>query len=178
MPIRGNPPSASGACFPLKKELVMSARPVTSKQLAFFKRLVGDEVYTAKEGELTALSSVAASQVIDQLLKTQREQSNTLLRKTPIGFHYAQGSVYRVRESSTGNMYATQFVQDLYGAWSFQYVGRKPFNMFSESTIMTLEQAQEFGKNFGICVRCGALLTDDVSIAQGMGPVCIKKWNQ
>ncbi len=40
---------------------------------------------------------------------------------------------------------------------------------------MTLEQAQEFGKLYGVCCRCAADLTDEDSIARGMGPVCAGK---
>jgi len=37
---------------------------------------------------------------------------------------------------------------------------------------LSLEQAKAFGRLYGICVRCGATLTDETSIAAGIGPVC------
>lgn len=37
---------------------------------------------------------------------------------------------------------------------------------------MTLEQAAVFGRLYGVCVRCGADLTDENSIARGIGPIC------
>jgi len=40
---------------------------------------------------------------------------------------------------------------------------------------MTPADAAEFGKVWGVCCVCGALLTDPESIAQGIGPVCITR---
>jgi len=40
---------------------------------------------------------------------------------------------------------------------------------------MSVEQAVEFGRIYGFCVRCAATLTDEESIERGMGPVCAEK---
>ena len=40
---------------------------------------------------------------------------------------------------------------------------------------MTLEEAKEFGKLYGICCRCAAILTDENSIREGIGPICAQK---
>ncbi|QXO13701.1 hypothetical protein SEA_DUMPTRUCK_46 [Gordonia phage DumpTruck] len=40
-----------------------------------------------------------------------------------------------------------------------------------------IEDAAQFGDLYGICMRCGAFLTNEESIARGMGPVCAGKWN-
>jgi hypothetical protein len=37
---------------------------------------------------------------------------------------------------------------------------------------MTLDEAQEWGRLYGTCCRCGAALTDEKSIADGIGPIC------
>lgn len=37
---------------------------------------------------------------------------------------------------------------------------------------MTLEDAKAFGKLYGVCCQCGRTLTDEQSIADGIGPVC------
>lgn len=41
---------------------------------------------------------------------------------------------------------------------------------------LSLEEAQEFGKLYGECIRCGARLTDETSIANGIGPICKEKF--
>jgi hypothetical protein len=40
---------------------------------------------------------------------------------------------------------------------------------------MTLEDAKEFGALYGTCCVCGRLLTNEVSIEAGIGPVCGKR---
>lgn len=40
---------------------------------------------------------------------------------------------------------------------------------------MTLEQAKEFGVLYGTCMVCGRTLTDERSIAAGIGPICAGK---
>lgn len=40
---------------------------------------------------------------------------------------------------------------------------------------MSLEDAKEFGHLYGFCVRCGRTLTDEDSIAAGIGPICAGK---
>jgi hypothetical protein len=42
----------------------------------------------------------------------------------------------------------------------------------SPSDKMTYEQAKEFGALYGTCVNCGRLLTNELSIALGIGPIC------
>ena len=41
---------------------------------------------------------------------------------------------------------------------------------------LTLEEAKEYGKLYGECIRCGARLTDETSIAEGIGPICKEKF--
>lgn len=171
---------------------------VTEKQLAFIKDLVGEEAYQQTESQLSMLTCQIASTVIDELKEARRQlrakqavpttdvRGKPVRAEAPVGFHFYGGIVYRIRISGTGNSYATEFVPQGEGrGWSFEYRGKRPFNFLSESTLMTREQAQEFGREFGICVKCGAVLTDDervngtdglTSIQRGMGPVCFKRW--
>lgn len=41
---------------------------------------------------------------------------------------------------------------------------------------LDLETAKEYGHLYGMCVRCGRTLTDEGSIAAGIGPVCATKF--
>ena len=41
---------------------------------------------------------------------------------------------------------------------------------------MSLDQAAAFGRLYGRCVACGRELTDEASIAAGIGPVCVKRF--
>lgn len=42
---------------------------------------------------------------------------------------------------------------------------------------MSLAEAQEFGRLYGCCIRCGAVLTAEESIERAMGPICAGKGN-
>ena len=42
---------------------------------------------------------------------------------------------------------------------------------------MTLAEAQEYGRLYGCCIRCGAVLTKEESIARAMGDTCASKGN-
>lgn len=41
---------------------------------------------------------------------------------------------------------------------------------------LSLEEAKEYGRIYGVCCRCAAPLTDEDSIAAGIGPVCAGKF--
>jgi len=49
------------------------------------------------------------------------------------------------------------------------------FKLLRASWRMTLDEAKEFGALYGVCCRCGRTLTDEGSIADGIGPVCAGK---
>jgi len=87
--------------------------------------------------------------------------------EVPEGMHYVQGTVWKVQRSQHGRLYAKELVDG-----TFEYRGARPLASLSDATMMTLEDAQEFGKLYGVCCRCGATLTDEDSIAAGIGPIC------
>lgn len=43
-------------------------------------------------------------------------------------------------------------------------------------TALTLDRAKELGHLYGMCIRCGATLTDETSIANGIGPICAQRF--
>lgn len=59
---------------------------------------------------------------------------------------------------------------------SFEYVGLAAKHLPKNAVLMPLEDAKAFGRIYGFCVRCGRTLTDEESIAAGIGPVCSGKW--
>jgi hypothetical protein len=63
------------------------------------------------------------------------------------------------------------------GSWEFErlYGGMKELRKGENVRKMTLEEAVQFGKLYGICCRCAATLTDENSIAAGIGPICAGK---
>lgn len=121
------------------------------------------------------MSKMAASSMIDAL-KTYPLVTNTAAEaEVPEGIHFHADNVYKVQVAhhGSGKKYAKRLDVET-GAWD--YVGRAPLVYLSERTLMTLEQAKQFGHLYGMCAKCGATLTDETSIAAGIGPVCATRF--
>ena len=77
--------------------------------------------------------------------------------------------VYPAR--SGGHLLAKELHLEENGSWRFEYLGAAK-RFVGNAKRMTLEDAKEWGSNFGTCCVCAALLTDPTSVAAGVGPVC------
>lgn len=87
------------------------------------------------------------------------------------GMWLLDGDVIKVQVAKlgSGNLYAKRLVEG-----TFVYEAGLIRRM-ANATRMTVEQAGEFGKLYGMCIVCGRPLTDEFSIANGIGPVCAGK---
>ena len=83
-----------------------------------------------------------------------------------------EGTIWKVVKAvhGSGRLYAQRLEIDGTSG-HFEYDGGA-IRRIDPAWLMTLEQAKEFGSLYGFCVRCGATLTDDVSIKAGIGPIC------
>ena len=88
-------------------------------------------------------------------------------------YRTADGTIYKVQVAvhGSGNLYAK--VLDVASA-SFIYQPGA-IKKLTAADKMTLAEAQEFGHLYGFCCVCGKTLTDERSIAAGIGPVCSGK---
>lgn len=59
---------------------------------------------------------------------------------------------------------------------SFDYASGLISEVRRTGTRLPLERAQALGKLYGRCICCGRTLTDEFSIENGIGPICIKKF--
>jgi hypothetical protein len=85
--------------------------------------------------------------------------------------YLVDGVVFKAQRSKTsGRVYALRLVVDG-DAGSFQYDPGAIRGLRPEHR-MSIEQAREFGHEFGVCCVCGATLTDPKSIEAGIGPIC------
>lgn len=159
----------------------ITQKPASQKQLDFIHSLlVTIDSDNAAEASLAFADSEpttkSASAYIDTLKAEIAKIKNTEVVKfdVPQGLHLIGQDVYRIRKSkSSGRFYAE--LLDI-NAREFRYVGKKPVNDASRDTLMTLDEAKVFGKAYGFCVRCCALLEDPASVEAGVGPVCAKKF--
>jgi hypothetical protein len=91
------------------------------------------------------------------------------------------GTIWKVQVAhhGSGQLYAKQLtkleipkiVRGKEVGYGFVYVPGAIKRMRPEWK-MTRERAAEWGKLYGHCVRCGAILTDETSQDRGLGPVC------
>jgi Family of unknown function (DUF6011) len=94
------------------------------------------------------------------------------------GMYRKDGEVYKViiAVHGSGRLYAKRLVMATDGTGPVGYeTARGMVHKLTQADRMTQLEAAAFGHLYGICVRCAATLTDENSIARGMGPVCATK---
>lgn len=118
-----------------------------------------------------------------QTTKIEWEEADAAARRparveVPEGMHQYGGHIWKVQESpSTGRRYA-KVLEESFGSergWVFTYVPGAIRNL-SERTLLSLEEAKEFGVLYGTCCVCARTLTNEDSIAAGIGPICAGKF--
>lgn len=183
--------------------MTTTTRPASEKQQAFITRLLAEKdttgtMYEGWEPDWTRATARSASKVIDSLMALPRKADTTPAerRETPEGMHRLDGVIFKVQRAvhGSGNVYAKRltpsercYCSDLQGVlcrvcaepksieWTFEYAAGV-VRYLSDETLMTLEEAKEFGALYGTCCACGRTLTDEASIEAGIGPICAKKF--
>lgn len=86
------------------------------------------------------------------------------------GYSYAKRLVLTPRSPEEMNPKHPEWVYK--GDWQ-----RAPGYQFKleEGDALDRDEAIQYGKLYGFCVRCGAILENEESIERGMGPVCAGK---
>ena len=159
-------------------------QPSSVKQRDYIRKLCtervnGDKVMNIiveRWGALDMIPKRKASECIDHLMTLPRAKTATrtiaIRPAVDAGFYLHNGNIIKVQQAvhGSGNLYAKKLIIDG-DSGSFEYTPGLIRNIsFNEK--LTLEQAKEFGQLYGMCCRCGATLTDETSIANGIGPVC------
>lgn len=143
--------------------------------------------YQAFVAKLPTLTQADGEKLAAQLRDLADRPARTPA-KTEVGegmYRDGDGMVYKVQvaHQGSGKLYAKQMTklehprivrgQEVH--YGFVYVPGL-INRIRPEWQMTLADAQEWGKLYGCCIRCGAVLTDEVSRDNGVGPVCAKKF--
>lgn len=124
-----------------------------------------------EEWSLTTPEEEIKSEVLDRYRnRTSSDKDNGILEDTL----YKQGdAIYKTtRSRSSGWLYAKLLNQET-GEW--QYAAGVIKEITAENR-MTIEEAQQYGRTTGRCCVCGAKLTNEASIAYGIGPICAQRW--
>lgn len=164
----------------------------TAKQIAYIRTLaderdmtgspLGDAVEAGLLDDLLARADKAmASNFISALLAMPRKavEPKPEAVEAPEGMHRVDGVIYKVQRAvhGSGKVYAKKLVEDADAAsgWTFTYAPGATRNL-SEGTLLTLDEAKVFGALYGTCAVCARTLTNEASIAAGIGPVCASKF--
>lgn len=91
------------------------------------------------------------------------------------GIHNVNGQIIKIQRSqNSGYLYAKILTEELTGKWSFTRL-QGGLKLVSAATKISLADAKKYGKMYGTCCICGRTLTDEKSIAAGIGPVCAER---
>jgi hypothetical protein len=143
-------------------------KPASDKQVAFLHTLISERVFEGAV-DFATLTSAEASSLITELLNSPRKSGAVVERVSEEGmYRNAEGDIFKVQRSrESGNLYAKRL--DLIEGFIYE---AGAIRNLKPSDRMTLDDAKAFGVQYGICCVCGALLTNEVSVAEGIGPVC------
>lgn len=169
---------ASGLTLSEPASVIEAPKPQTLTELPAFGYYMITDAYTGKD-------------VLFYFDVTGKD-SHPTLRKLTIVEHYNYSTGSYVKKGKWSKVYAPYGTSaKVTGTW-VPYAG-KGYNKTPMTKQVTLpplfaaavlngakplseSEAGALGKQFGFCVRCGATLTDPVSVANGLGPVCAKYW--
>lgn len=154
-------------------------RAASDKQRALMTRLAGEATAAglpvpSYDPADPGLSVGAASTAIDILLERLRLNAAAARPAATPGYYVADGEVLTVVKTRDGERtYAKRLV--MHGGRA-RWVYEKGLGaMLAASVPLTAEEAARLGHLHGVCVICGAALTDPGSVERGIGPVCITK---
>lgn len=181
-----------------------NARLATSKQLASVIREGERRYYDDADVQVTVVRATAgdevtfaaASRALDVLFAApfQPRDHKPATRsgepeELPAGmYRTSDGAIYKVQRAvhGSGRMYAKALVvlveaeRDDHGHVTtpaeveFQYTSGA-ISKLTSADRMGLDEAKAFGAIYGVCCQCGRTLTDERSIAEGIGPICAGK---
>lgn len=148
----------------LDYELTMKAQDYTAKMNAARAWTPGSEGNT--------------SRWINHLIRKIQELKTADHQQLEDGMYQLEGEIFKIQHAvhGSGHQYAKRLVQNdnqVEGRnnWHFVYAPGV-VRQLRPSHRMTIEQARQFGALYGTCCVCGATLTNEKSIAKGIGPVC------
>lgn len=134
------------------------------------------------------LSRTDASKLLQILFDAQWKPRTTgPATPLPDGMYRLDGEIYKVQHAvhGSGKQYAKRLTQKPQtfeftrgfegGNWTFVYAPGVVHKLRPEHAL-TIEQAKEFGALYGTCCVCGRTLTDERSIAEGIGPKCAQSF--
>jgi hypothetical protein len=156
----------------------------TEAQLRFWQSLLSQlremgqtELADASEKEWDAVTAFKDySKILDgtkaviQALRKRQQKKTPQTEDLTEGMYQVGETVYKVKRSQAGHPYAMVLTEE-----GFQFE-RGAVKKIRPEHRMTLEDAKAYGRQTGSCCQCGRELTNESSIAAGIGPICAGKF--
>ena len=173
---------------PFGETATKAVRLASPKQVRFAMGLQAervDENDHISEADYAAMTSLEMRAALDHMLalpkRQQAKASSTPARTLEDGIYYVEDTneifkVYHTRTSGAQCVKRLDIVEEATATspakGRFTYLGAVAKHLPTKAQQMGLEQAKALGRIYGFCVKCAATLTDETSIASGIGPVC------
>lgn len=151
---------------------------ITAKQVRAYLTLVNDRLIDPNFNKRQASNAIA------ELLKAnafnyEAHEAQAIERANrvaaPIGVYKHNDEIYRViKGRNSQNLYAQKLVVIEGRNPRWEYAGGKIWELKVEELIDP-EVAAQMGRARGFCVICGRYLTDETSVARGIGPICYER---
>lgn len=129
-------------------------------------------------GDMTAHGVSTAIERLKPLPKRSAKVDQDGMYRDP-----GTGTIFKVQVAihGSGELYAKRLQVEATDESGTSYTGRFVYapgaiRRLRPEWRLTLEEAQEFGKLYGVCCVCGTTLTNEDSIDAGIGPVCAGKF--
>lgn len=160
-----------------------NSNPASDAQLSYLRGLVNRKYEEADRApyldflENSHISKVRASEIIAYLNTLPNAEGHSEVNANEdveVGLYLVDGVAYKVKRAvyGSGFLYACRWDE---GSTSFvKETGA--VRKIRASHRMSAEQAGAYGLAMGACAHCGRDLTDEESIARGLGPVCAGKY--
>ena len=117
-----------------------------------------------------------AKDIIDALLKMPRKsntaQSEVKAEEITEGMYKLNDRIFKVYMNRAETC---MLVKELINE-EFEYLGSAQWKLPKGAVRMSLDEAKAYGRLTGTCCQCGTKLTDETSIANGIGPICETKF--
>jgi hypothetical protein len=148
----------------------------SEKQIAFATTLIERKIGPATQAEAKRTLATLTRREVSEWINELKELPNLAAAAAKVeiedGMYVLGERIIKVQEArnGSGNLYAKELIDG-----SFEYVPGLIRKM-KDARRMTLDEAKAYGKLYGVCCVCGRDLTDEGSIAAGIGPICAGKF--
>lgn len=154
----------------------------SEKQVSFAMSLVdskekGMEILTnslqlSKVSSLDKMSKQQISLLITQLRNAEEKKPTV----TDVGAYLYEGVVYSIRKNQYDKLIVWTYNEEIKKYERNYTATKKLLNKITPNHRLTLEEAEKYSAQTGLCCHCGRTLTVMKSIAGGIGPICAKQY--